>query len=88
MPAVHRLFDKNAAKAEIVKVFQSSVFANNLPVSIDGSKVAPHLLHRNPFTANGSKDVFIENKSVNRQNDKDTCGHPRVIGSPDVFVNG
>lgn len=88
MPAVHRLFDKNEARAEIVKVSQSSVYANNLLVSVDGSKVAPHRLHRVPFTANGSRNVFIENISVNKQGDPDTCRHPRATGSPDVFVNG
>ena len=88
MPAVHRLFDKNTARAEIVKVAQSSVYANNLLVSVDGSKVAPHLLHRAPFTARGSRNVYIENIPVNRQGDADTCKHPRATGSPDVFVNG
>ena len=88
MPAVHRQFDRNAAKAEIVKVVQKSVYANNLLVSVDGSKVAPHRFHPLPFTANGSKNVFIENFPVNKQGDLDTCKHPREKGSPDVFVNG
>lgn len=90
MPAVHRLFDKNTAKAEIVKVIQNSVYANNLLVSVDNSPVKGHGpgKHASPRTANGSRNVFIENISVNRQGDKDTCGHPRALGSPDVFVNG
>jgi uncharacterized Zn-binding protein involved in type VI secretion len=90
MPAVHRLFDKNTARAEIVKVIQSSVYANNLLVSVDGCPVKGHGLppHSKPFTANGSRNVFIENISVNRQGDPDTCKHPRATGSPDVFVNG
>lgn len=90
MPAVHRQFDRNTAKAEIVKVIQSSVYANNLLVSVDGSPVKMHGIypHSKPFTANGSKNVFIERMPVNRTGDKDTCGHPRALGSSNVFVNG
>lgn len=90
MPAVNRLYDKNSKGAPILLVPQSSVFANNLPVSVDGSFVKPHGLrrHRKPFTANGSSSVFVEGKPVNDRFDLDTCGHPRIGGSPDVFTHG
>jgi uncharacterized Zn-binding protein involved in type VI secretion len=90
MPAVHRLFDRNTAKAEIVKVIQKSVYVNNQLASVDGSPVKGHGpgRHASPRTANGSRNVFIENIPVNKQGDPDTCGHPREKGSPDVFVNG
>jgi uncharacterized Zn-binding protein involved in type VI secretion len=90
MPQVHRLTDKNKAGAPIVSVIQSSVYVNNLLASVDGSPVAGHGpgVHAGPVTANGSQDVFIEYIPVNRLDDPDSCGHPRAIGSPDVYVNG
>jgi uncharacterized Zn-binding protein involved in type VI secretion len=90
MPEVHRLTDDNTAGAPITHTAQSTVFSNNLLVGVDGSNVAGHGpgKHAHPLTANGSTDVFIENIPVNRKGDKDTCGHPRNNGSPDVFVNG
>ena len=90
MPAVHRLFDRNTAGAKITKVIQKSVYVNNILASVDNCPVAAHGIypHSSPRTANGSRNVYIENIPVNRQGDKDTCGHPRATGSPDVFVNG
>lgn len=90
MPAVHRQFDKNVFGAEITKVIQSSVYVNRLPASVNGSIVKGHGVgkHFSPKTANGSNNVFIEGLPVNRTGDKDTCTHPRALGSPDVFVNG
>jgi uncharacterized Zn-binding protein involved in type VI secretion len=90
MPQVHRYSDRNDADAEITKVLQNSVYANNLLVSVDGSNVAPHgkKAHVIAFTENGSKNVYIENKGINRVGDKDTCGHERHKPySPNVFVN-
>jgi len=37
-------------------------------------------------TANGSRNVFVENLPVNFEGNLDTCGHARIEGSPDVFV--
>lgn len=89
MPEVHRQFDANTDGASITSVIQSSVYTNYLLTSVDGSQVEGHGLypHSNPFTANGSATVFIENIPVNRLGDPDTCGHPRNTGSPDVFVD-
>lgn len=90
MPQVHRLTDDNTAGAPITHTVQSTVYANNLLVGVDGSPVEGHGpgVHGAPLTANGSTNVFIENIPVNRKGDEDTCGHPRNIGSPDVYVNG
>ncbi len=90
MPAVHRQFDKNAQGAPITKVIQSSVYANRMLVSVNGSLVKGHGVgpHFSPKTANGSKNVFVENLPVNKSGDKDTCGHPRALGSSSVYVNG
>jgi hypothetical protein len=90
MPQVHRLTDDNTAGAPITHTVQSTVYANNLLVGVDGSPVAGHGpgVHGGPLTANGSNDVYIENIPVNRKGDSDTCGHARNIGSPDVYANG
>jgi uncharacterized Zn-binding protein involved in type VI secretion len=89
MPSVHRQFDKNTAGAPILKANQSSVYANRLLVSVDSSIVKGHGItpHYTPLTATGSSNVFIERIPVTRQGDKDTCGHVRALGSPDIFVN-
>lgn len=89
MPQVHRQTDPNTDGAPIVEVVQQTVYANNLLVSVDGSPVEGHGLppHSDPYTANGSQNVFIQFIPVNRMGDEDTCGHPRAEGSPDVFVN-
>ena len=90
MPGIHRQFDKNAQGALIIKVIQSSVYANRMPVSVNGSIVKGHGVgpHFSPKTANGSKNVFVEGLPVNKTGDKDTCTHPRALGSSNVFVNG
>lgn len=81
MPEVHRLADRNEDDIAIVQVAQTTVFANNLLVSVDGS-----LLEDGAETANGSRGVFIENRPVNRRGDVDTDLSPRAMGSPDVFA--
>lgn len=88
MPAIERLLDLNEADAPIIDIPQSTVFANDLLVSIDGSDVEGHGPgeHASPLTANGSPTVFVAYIPVNRIGDPDTCGHPRATGSPNVFV--
>ena len=86
MSSVHRLGDINDAGGDISEIPQNTVYANGLPISIDGSRVEPHNLHFDTVTANGSPTVFINGIPVNRQGDEDECGHVRVEGSPDVFV--
>lgn len=89
MPEVHRLFDPNTADAPIIEVVQSTVYVNNLLLSVDGSPVQGHGpgLHAGPLTANGSQTVFAEYIPVNDRGDPDTCGHPREQGSPNVYTH-
>jgi len=89
MPQVHRLTDPNSDEAPIIEVVQQTVYANNLLVSVDGSPVEGHGLppHSSPLTANGSTTVYINFIPVNKTGDEDTCGHPRAIGSPNVYIN-
>ncbi len=81
---VHRLGDLGDDDGEITEVIQTTVFANNLPVSVDGSII------EDPFgadlTANGCLTVYIEGIPVNRQGDEDEFGSVRAAGSPNVFV--
>lgn len=83
---VHRLGDVNDGGGDIANTVQNTVFANNLPVAVDGSVVNGHGLHFPTSTANGSPTVFINGIPVNRQGDEDECGHARDQGSPNVFV--
>lgn len=95
MPAVHRNSDCNSGGGCITSLPQSTVFANNLLVSVNGSIGTSHSpcptvpIHcaGNWVTANGSPSVFAENIPVNDQGDGDTCGHSRAAGSPDVFTH-
>lgn len=86
MKPVHRLGDVNDGGGDITEIPQNTVYANNLLISVDGSRVEPHNLHFDTVTANGSPTVFIAGIPVNREGDEDECGHVREDGSPDVFV--
>jgi len=90
MPKCHRIGDSNDAGGLVSASLQSSVYVNNILVSVDGSPVTPHLPfvppHVGTITANGSPTVFAENIPINRLGDADSCGHIRIDGSPNVFV--
>lgn len=90
MPQCHRIGDANDAGGVISATLQSTVYANNILVSVDGSPVTPHppftIPHITTVTANGSPTVFAENIRVNRMGDADSCGHDRAAGSPNVFI--
>jgi hypothetical protein len=70
----------------------STVHANDILILVNGSTVEPHVprsggfVHDPTFTANGSTRVFAHNVEVNFTDNPDTCGHPRIGGSPNVFV--
>lgn len=95
MPAVQRLTDENDAGGAIDTIPQSTVSVNGLLVVVDGSLGTSHPpcpvpgIHcaGNWVTSGGSGNVFVNNIPVNRTGDPDTCGHVRVGGSGDVFVN-
>jgi uncharacterized Zn-binding protein involved in type VI secretion len=80
---VHRLGDLSEDDDEITEVIQTTVFANNLPVSVDGSIIEDD---DDDLTANGCLTVYIEGIPVNRQGDEDQSGSVRAEGSPNVFV--
>lgn len=90
MPQCHRIDDANYAGGVVSSSLQSTVYANNILISVDGSPVTPHppfiSPHTGTVTANGSTTVFAENININRKGDADSCGHPRAEGSPNVFV--
>lgn len=94
MPNIQRLTDPNSGNGLINTIPQSTVFANNLLVSVNGSRGTSHPpcpfvpIHcqGNWVTAGGNPRVMINNIPVNRTGDGDTCGHVRVAGSPNVFV--
>lgn len=82
MPEVHRLADVNIYDGEITDIPQSTVYANGMLISVDGSQV-----EGGPTTtANGSQTVFINGIPVNRRGDEDSDGTPRAEGSPNVFI--
>lgn len=91
----HRLSDCNTGGGCVTSIPQSSVFANNLLVAVNGSigtghppcPIVPIHCAGAWQTANGSSNVFINGIPVNRTGDPDTCGHSRAAGSPNVFVN-
>jgi len=96
MARVQRMGDTNSAGGAITTIAQSTVFANNKLVSIDGSSgtadagcniFAPQHCAGVWKTAGGSPNVFIGGVPVNTEGNVDTCGHARVGGSSNVFIN-
>ena len=90
----HRLTDCNTGGGCITSIPQSTVFANNLLVSVDGSIGTGHPPCPTPVihcegvwvTTSGGPTVFVQNIPVNKKGDPDSCGHVRASGSPDVFL--
>ena len=93
MPNVARMDDANSGGGIIKTIPQSTVFANDKLISVDGSRGSghpvgpPHALNA-WTTTNGSSTVSIEGIPVNDEGDPDSCTHVRVDGSPDVFTHG
>ena len=92
--SIHRLGDCNGAGGCITSISQSTVFANNLLVSVDGSIGTSHPPCPEPDihcqgnwqTTSGGPTVFAENIPINKTGDPDTCSHVRAAGSPNVFL--
>lgn len=84
MPGISR--DNDSAGGDLIPS-QSTVFANNEEVIVDGDRVASHGLspHNSPTMIAGSNNVFVENIAVCNAGDNATCGHS-ASGSGDVFV--
>jgi len=93
MPAAHRMGDLNTGGGEITSIPQTTVFCNGKLLSVDGSigtshPTGPPHSAGTWKTANGSSTVNAGGIPVNRENDIDTCTHPRTGGSGNVNVGG
>ena len=95
MPACQRRGDANTAGG-VATSGAATVRVNNRSVVLPGISVTPHPCcgrrgcgaHCSARTSGGSANVRAENRPVIRTSaDKDTCGHARTGGSPDVRVN-
>ena len=90
MAAVQRNGDANTGGGAISSTAQSTVFANDKLISVNGSTVATHPagagVHAGATTANGSSTVFAGGTAVNRTGDADSCGHTRTGGSSNVNI--
>lgn len=90
MPSVQRKGDFNGAGG-IVTGGDSSVLVNGRPVATPGLSVTPHPpcgpkapQHCVAVTTGGSGTVRVNGKRVLLTGNKDTCGHSRSGGSPNV----
>ena len=91
MPPVQRQGDPNSSGG-INTSGVGSVRVNGRLIVIPGISVTPHPccgqpgcgIHCSAVTAGGSGTVRAGGKPVIRDNDIDTCGHPRVAGSTNV----
>ena len=90
MAAVQRNGDANTGGGAISSTTQSTVYANDKLISVNGSTVTTHGIYPNVHagvtTANGSSTVFAGGIAINRTGDADSCTHARIGGSDDVFV--
>lgn len=94
MPAIVRRGDANSAGGVVTGPCAPSVLVNGRPVSVPGDNVTPHPCcgrrgcgsHCSAKTKGGSGTVFAEGRPVILVGNTDTCGHGRIMGSPDVFV--
>jgi uncharacterized Zn-binding protein involved in type VI secretion len=93
--AVQRVGDRNSAGGVIVNG-DNSVLVNGRPVAVLNSRVTPHPccgadgcppVHCNAQTTNTINSVLINGRPIIVQGDRDTCAHPRVGGSTDVFAS-
>jgi uncharacterized Zn-binding protein involved in type VI secretion len=69
----------------------NNVFVNNKPVAVVSQLVSPHEPcetdpnHCATTIIQGSKNVFVQNKSVARVHDSAACGDVIIAGSTNVF---
>jgi uncharacterized Zn-binding protein involved in type VI secretion len=92
--AIQRVGDRNTAGGVILNG-DDSVLVNGRAIAIQGASVSPHPCcgrrgcpptHCNAKTQAGKSTVFVNGVPLIFTDDKDTCGHPRASGSPDVIV--
>ncbi len=93
MPNVQRQGDANSAGGIAISG-DASVRVNGRPIMVNARPVTPHPCcglpgcgaHCNARTANGTSIVRVQGIPVVYTGCNDTCGHPRVGGSPDTRV--
>jgi uncharacterized Zn-binding protein involved in type VI secretion len=92
MPSVQRQGDPNSGGG-IITGGDRSVLVNGRPIATVGLGVSPHPPCPKGFShcvartsVAGGRSVRVNNKPVSITSDKDTCGHPRSSGSPNVKV--
>lgn len=94
MPAVQRKGDPNSAGGVAMQGIDS-VRINGRPVVVEGMPVSPHPccgqngcppVHCNARTNNGVSTVRAGGKPIVVDGKTDTCGHPRINGSPNVRI--
>jgi len=94
MPAVQRVGDQDSAGGVILNG-DSTVLINGRAVAIRGASVSPHPccgakgcppVHCSAKTQAATSSVLVNGIPLVITNDTDTCGHPRVGGSPNVVV--
>jgi len=90
MPRTHRIDDCNNGGGCVTTTPQSTVYANNRLVVVNGSRGTGHSPCEAPdpphcenvwTTENGGPTVFAENIPINKEGDTDSCGHYRKDGS-------
>ena len=91
---VQRLGDANAVGGVILSG-EPTVLVNFRPIATAGAKVSPHPCcgrkgcpptHCNAKTHSDNSTVSVNGITLIFTDDKDTCGHARAGGSPDVTV--
>lgn len=95
MPGIQTLFDINSRGGAIVSTPNATVIVNGKPAATSLSLISPHHdCQDNPIhcaaltTGLGGTTarVLIGGLPASVTGDPDTCGHTRVIGSPNVIV--
>lgn len=94
MSAVQRVGDRNS-RGGILLVGVPSVLVNYRPIAVIGNPITPHPPfppappappHQKARAIATQRSVTAGYKPVVKTGDPDTCGHPRVGGSTNVFV--
>jgi uncharacterized Zn-binding protein involved in type VI secretion len=92
MPSVQRQGDANSAGG-VIKAGVNSVRVNGRPIATVGLSVTPHPccgkkgcppVHCFAKTSIGAGTVRVNGRPVALTGNKDTCGHARSGGSPNV----
>jgi uncharacterized Zn-binding protein involved in type VI secretion len=90
---IQRIGDSNTGGGIIVGGGQNSVLINGRPAAKPGQSVTPHLgcgkrapQHCRAKTTPTSSTVFANGSPLVLTGGKDSCGHGRTGGSPNVFA--